>query len=335
MAQLLVEADKAMTSSFIYTEIIIAFVLVVGVVITIGALMLKHCVKNKGTIKQHYSVFCIILVLASQLISWGFCLNFRNRTNAMTHISDIKYAKSDSFLMNTSLLKSSSYQKFGTYGYFSNLIANAIRNDGSSVERITLKYFNDGEIYGSLNNKSDVFGIDESNNVIVIMMESVEWFGLGDGKYDPTFRNLIYDDPQIGGGTLTPNITKLIYGEDYLSATQQESLVVKNFFAKSKTNNNLYYIIDHKTNEKIEQDNKYNKYCLEPITHIADISYMHYALQLNLYEYLLKREGYVPKSAEFKLILNHVTPEFSKLIQLPNLQTEIRDMIIEYILNNK
>jgi hypothetical protein len=106
-------------------------------------------------------------------------------------------------------------------------------------------------------------------------------------------------------------------------------------FAKSKTNNNLYYIIDHKTNEKIEQDNKYNKYCLEPITHIADISYMHYALQLNLYEYLLKREGYVPKSAEFKLILNHVTPEFSKLIQLPNLQTEIRDMIIEYILNNK
>ena len=82
-------------------------------------------------------------------------------------------------------------------------------------------------------NNSDVFGVDSRNNVIVIMMESLEWFCFGDGNYDPNFNNLSYE--------LTPNIYSLIYGEDYLTDTNNENvdndgLIAKNFFSKSKTN---------------------------------------------------------------------------------------------------
>lgn len=106
-------------------------------------------------------------------------------------------------------------------------------------------------------------------------------------------------------------------------------------FAKSRKDNNLYYIIDHKSNQEIEQENKYGKFCLAPIQHLPDIAYYHYALQLNLYEFLLKFGGYVSKDAKFKHVLNHVTAEQGKLIMLPNLQLEIKDIVIDFLLNSK
>lgn len=104
-------------------------------------------------------------------------------------------------------------------------------------------------------------------------------------------------------------------------------------FAQSRKTKE-YLIIDHKTNKTIDTDNKYNKFCLDPISHLPDLSFYHYGLQLNLYEYLLKREGYVPKDSKFRLFLNHVTADVSKLIELPDLQLEIRDLVVEHLLSN-
>lgn len=98
-------------------------------------------------------------------------------------------------------------------------------------------------------------------------------------------------------------------------------------FAQNK-DDKTYYIIDHKTNEKIEKENTFGKFCLDPIQHVPDLSFYHYALQLNLYEYLLKKERYVQKDAKFKLVLNHITPSESKIIPLPDMQSEIKDMLI-------
>jgi ATP-dependent exoDNAse (exonuclease V) beta subunit len=104
-------------------------------------------------------------------------------------------------------------------------------------------------------------------------------------------------------------------------------------FAKTRKNN-VYLIIDHKSNAEIERENKWNKFCLDPISHIPDTHIGHYGLQLNLYEYLLKYGGYVPKNAQFKLFLNHVTSTKAELIELPNYQLEIRDLIIDNLLKN-
>jgi len=44
-----------------------------------------------------------------------------------------------------------------------------------------------------------------------------------------------------------------------------------------------YLVLDWKTNKEIEQFNKYKKFCLDPISHVPDLSFHHYALQLSLY----------------------------------------------------
>lgn len=102
-------------------------------------------------------------------------------------------------------------------------------------------------------------------------------------------------------------------------------------FAKSRKDGS-YLIIDHKTNSEIEKENKYKKFCLGPISHIPDINFYHYALQLNLYGYLLKYGNYIPKDAKIKFFLNHVTNEKIDLIELPDLQNEIKDLIINYLI---
>lgn len=241
MVRLIGEAGAAMTSSFVYISVILQLILVYAVVFIFGLMLLKYCRKDKNTLKQHYSIFTIMIMLSINIFSLGFSIQMREKVNQSMSVSDSGYMMSDRFLMNTSILKTSSYEKFGTYGYFTNMIANAIRNDGSEIENATLNYFNSGKIYGTEGNSSDVFGVDKNNNVIVIMMESLEWFGFGDGMYDPTFNNLVYVDDQLKDKTFTPNITKLMYGEDYLndlSNTNEnnDALIAKNFFAKSKTN---------------------------------------------------------------------------------------------------
>lgn len=43
----------------------------------------------------------------------------------------------------------------------------------------------------------------------------------------------------------------------------------------------------------------------------------------------------MPKDAKFKMFLNHVTSEHAKLIEVPDRQLEIRDMMIQYLLKYK
>ena len=96
---------------------------------------------------------------------------------------------------------------------------------------------------------------------------------------------------------------------------------------KSKENG-TYIILDWKTNKKIEKFNTYEKYCLDPISHIPAINYHEYALQLNLYQFLLKYEGYVPRKAQFRRFLCHITETNHELIELPDYQDEIKMMLI-------
>ena len=103
-------------------------------------------------------------------------------------------------------------------------------------------------------------------------------------------------------------------------------------FARSRKNGN-YILCDHKTNKSIDKEDKWNKFALKPIEHLHDINFNSYSLQLNLYQYLLKHEGYVPKDSKFTMFLNHITEEGAEIIQLPDMQNEIKDMIIDYLVN--
>lgn len=102
-------------------------------------------------------------------------------------------------------------------------------------------------------------------------------------------------------------------------------------FARSKKTGD-WIIIDHKTNQTIDTENKWNSFALEPIEYVPNINFYTYSLQLNLYQYLSQREGYVPKHSKFRLFLNHLTESGAKLIELPDMQLEIRDIIVEHLL---
>lgn len=101
-------------------------------------------------------------------------------------------------------------------------------------------------------------------------------------------------------------------------------------FARSKKDG-TYIIADWKTNKSIDIEDKWNKFALPPISHLHDTNWVHYGLQLSSYEYLLKREGYVPKDAKFKLFLVHVTEDGAKPIAVNNYELEIRDMVVSYL----
>ena len=106
------------------------------------------------------------------------------------------------------------------------------------------------------------------------------------------------------------------------------------FLGKSKKDGS-YIIIDHKSNQEIETFNKWKKFAFEPIPKIPDTNFGHYTCQLNLYQYLLKYGQYVPKDARFKMFLNHVTDKEAKLIEIPDIQPQIKDMIIYFLVHKE
>lgn len=89
-------------------------------------------------------------------------------------------------------------------------------------------------------------------------------------------------------------------------------------------------IADWKTNSEIKTENKFEN-CLDPIAHLPNANYYHYCLQLNLYQFLLTYSGYYSKNTQFKRILIHLNEETTKVYQLPDMQTEIRDMLIMWL----
>lgn len=219
------EAGAAITSDFINVAVLIQLLALMFAIGIVGYFILKFCKREKIKARQHYSIVMILIFVCVQIFSCVYIIDERTIINDYGE-GIFAYTTSDAFLMNTSFYKARSYAKFGTYGYIFNMFAS---EDTEEIKNAAVLYMNDGTMYES----SDVFGIDEGNNVIVIMMESLEWFMFGDGNYDSELNNLSYE--------LTPNIYSLIYGEDYLEDSENtnvynDGLVATNFFAKSKTN---------------------------------------------------------------------------------------------------
>ncbi len=235
MFYLLKEATAAVTSSFVYFRVILQLVAIYLIMAVIGYIILQHCRKHKINIKNHFSLIIIIIFFIVQCFSLTYISSERIKIQTLSDIDSENYIYSDEFLLNTQFLKAGSYAKFGTYGYYLNMIMNINKTADKYTKDATIDYFNSGNIYDS----SEVFGVDynnvtgERNNVIVIMMESIEWYCFGNGLYDESVENL---SPEF-----TPNIYSLIYGDEYLTDgsntnRSNDSLFARNFFSKNKTN---------------------------------------------------------------------------------------------------
>lgn len=96
--------------------------------------------------------------------------------------------------------------------------------------------------------------------------------------------------------------------------------------------NDTYLIVDWKTNKELNDENKYYEFGLGPISELADTAINHYALQLSIYEYILKNVEYIPKNSVVKRVLMHVTPFGINHILVDNLEKFVKDIIIDYLL---
>lgn len=223
MILLVGEAGAAITTNFVYFHIIIQLVAIITILLSVGGIILKYCRNQKMSAKQHFSVVALVSFVLVQCLSCCYFLVKRNDLKDMYSMQDSNYVESDTFLVDTSLLKRKSYQKFGTYGYFSHLLAGV--DYDKEMQEAAIEYFNsaniyDGNVYLENEKSKKIFGNGKNNNVIVIMMESLEWFCFGDGNYDSLISNL--------SDELTPNIYNLI--------NSNRSMISTNFYAKSKTN---------------------------------------------------------------------------------------------------
>jgi hypothetical protein len=85
-------------------------------------------------------------------------------------------------------------------------------------------------------------------------------------------------------------------------------------------------LYDWKTNAKITRHNQWQS-GLEPINHLSDCNFNHYALQLNLYEYICRQEGYFPPETVYQKVLIHLTADGYETYKCPDLQHNIKAML--------
>ena len=215
MITLFKEAAKAVTSDFTYIWLIVALV-VVYISIIIGIVFIaKRRKRYPISFKKNFTVAVVMVLCIIQGFASSIYVSERNNIKSTKNIVEAGQV-SDSFLMDTSMLKLASLKTFGLFGYYTNNLLNTVWNTNTNNELLdaAINYFNNADVHDE--EDSELFGVDEGNNVIMIMVESLEWFALCDG----TFNSRILSDE------LTPNIYSLI----------QDGFIATDFFAKSNTN---------------------------------------------------------------------------------------------------
>lgn len=83
-------------------------------------------------------------------------------------------------------------------------------------------------------------------------------------------------------------------------------------------------IYDWKRAKKIEKFDNWGKRCTHPLlSHVHDTNFWHYALQLNLYQYILENK-YGLTVCERALVCCHPTRTHFERVDIPDMQEEIR-----------
>jgi hypothetical protein len=94
---------------------------------------------------------------------------------------------------------------------------------------------------------------------------------------------------------------------------------------------NPLVIYDWKRCREITKTNRANKFATHPtIEHLPDTNFWHYALQLNIYKYILQTK-YGKTVTDLYLIVLHPEAQNYQRIKLPDLQTEVAELFEERI----
>jgi ATP-dependent exoDNAse (exonuclease V) beta subunit len=112
---------------------------------------------------------------------------------------------------------------------------------------------------------------------------------------------------------------KIIFAPDYLLAGTVD-LIMKN-----KTTGK-FCIFDWKTNKQIQTEDCYGKKGREFLEHLPDCNYWQYSLQLNVYRWMLLKEGYGDYD-DVEMGLFHITTQDVKPYCVPRLDIETKQFM--------
>ena len=209
MVDLIAEMTASIDISFINYKLILISILGASIVISIPLLIDKFLQSKRITIKKvSKSIFCLLFFLVTSTVGIGA---YATQTALLKNSKANTEISSDKYQYENLLITDLAYQKFGSCGfYIKNLYDSIFHNNADPNERDDIiKNYNLST--ASKDTSATLYG----DNLIVIMLESFEWFAI---------------DPYN-----TPNLWALKTGTASSSITRQ-AMVFTNYNSNNKTN---------------------------------------------------------------------------------------------------
>lgn len=211
MLPLIGEAIESFDSGFIDIASIILYVVAFAILIALPILLDKFLSKKKFTLsKLSKPIFCLICFLSCFTLG---ATTYGIQALALPNASSSKYKEIESskYLYNNMHIREEAYRKFGTWGFYAknvfDMVFPANNNDKDQILQ---------EIKDSTEKENKSASL-YNQNLIMIMLESFEWFAI---------------DPYC-----TPNLWKLKTGDDVSGAvTPSSAVVLNNYISNNKTN---------------------------------------------------------------------------------------------------
>lgn len=92
-----------------------------------------------------------------------------------------------------------------------------------------------------------------------------------------------------------------------------------------------FWIIDWKTNAHLDESSRFGEKMLAPLSHLDDCNINHYSMQLATYEYMLRRNKYIPHNANVNRMIIHLSADKYTPIKLASRDIEVRDVALAHI----
>lgn len=120
---------------------------------------------------------------------------------------------------------------------------------------------------------------NRGTNVHLVMENYIK-----DNKIEKGFEELVDSFVKKTIGVIKPDSTilseELLYSHDYKLAGTADLVVV---------NEDIFYVLDFKTNKKFNFNNKYNEYFYEPIDYLQQCELTTYTIQMSIYAWMFEK----------------------------------------------
>ena len=187
------EAAAAFSLNYLFWPAIVFYLIMLSGVVTICVFIVKSYKKSRVNFKNFSIVLALMFFVLSGLGLGFFKLGGQVILSNST-FKDSEYFESDAYLYKTLNVKISAFKKFGSFGLYALSLFSAIEppDEATDAEQTEAakNYLANAKTLSELGAASDYYGISQNNNVIVIMVESLEWFAI-DPHYTPNLYNLM------------------------------------------------------------------------------------------------------------------------------------------------